>query len=236
MTRLLVSVRDVAEAELAACAGAHLVDVKEPRRGSLGPADPATIQAVCSQIASRVPVSAALGELLGLSMPDTLARSRPVRYVKLGLAHCRDAPDWRERWTNVLQRLPATAVPIAVVYADWRQAGAPGPWRVLEAATRLGCGGVLVDTFNKSGGNLLDHVGCNELSALVTACRNRKMLAVLAGSLSRQTIRSVLPLGADYVAVRGAACDGDRRGRINATRVRQLVGQINGVAPGRMEI
>ncbi len=41
MTRLLVSVRSAAEAEIALSAGADLIDVKEPSRGSLGAADPA---------------------------------------------------------------------------------------------------------------------------------------------------------------------------------------------------
>ena len=41
MSRLLVSVRSAAEAEVALGAGADLIDVKEPSRGSLGAADPA---------------------------------------------------------------------------------------------------------------------------------------------------------------------------------------------------
>src|SRR5207244_7336185 len=40
MTGLLVSVRSAAEAETALAGGADVVDVKEPRRGALGPADP----------------------------------------------------------------------------------------------------------------------------------------------------------------------------------------------------
>ena len=46
MTRLLVSVRSVEEAEAALAGGADLIDVKEPTRGSLGRADDAVIAAI----------------------------------------------------------------------------------------------------------------------------------------------------------------------------------------------
>ena len=65
MTGLLVSVRSAAEARIALEAGADLIDVKEPRRGALGAADPAVWKDVCRAVAGRVPVSVALGELVG---------------------------------------------------------------------------------------------------------------------------------------------------------------------------
>jgi uncharacterized protein (UPF0264 family) len=64
MTRLLVSVRDAAEARAVLDAGAHLIDVKEPRRGSLGAADGRQVADVLNTVAGRVPVSAAMGELI----------------------------------------------------------------------------------------------------------------------------------------------------------------------------
>ena len=44
MTRLLVSVRNGQEAEAALAGGAHVIDVKEPARGSLGRADETTLR------------------------------------------------------------------------------------------------------------------------------------------------------------------------------------------------
>ena len=46
MTRLLVSVRNALEAEVALAGGAHVIDVKEPSHGSLGRADEATLAEV----------------------------------------------------------------------------------------------------------------------------------------------------------------------------------------------
>ena len=46
MAELLVSVRSLGEAQAALVAGAAVIDVKEPLRGSLGRADDATISAL----------------------------------------------------------------------------------------------------------------------------------------------------------------------------------------------
>ena len=227
MTRLLVSVRDRDEASIALDAGAHLIDVKEPRRGPLGPADVATIQSVCSLVADRVPVSAALGELLGQPRSEMTARARCVSYAKLGMAACADVADWEQIWAAVLAGFPAATTPVAVIYADWRQAGAPHPSQILGSALKLGCGGVLVDTFDKRAKGLLDHMPRNELASLIDACHARGVFVALAGSLSRLSIPQVLPLAADFLAVRGAACAAGRLSRVDGRRIRDLLCLLN---------
>ena len=62
---LLVSVRDAAEAAAALEGGAAIIDVKEPRHGPLGAADPEAIAAVAQVVGSRRPWTMACGELGG---------------------------------------------------------------------------------------------------------------------------------------------------------------------------
>jgi uncharacterized protein (UPF0264 family) len=45
----------------------------------------------------------------------------------------------------------------------------------------------------------------------------------MAGSLTAASIAQILPLGPDYVAVRGAACRGSRDGSLDGELVRELV-------------
>jgi uncharacterized protein (UPF0264 family) len=116
---------------------------------------------------------------------------------------------------------------VAVVYADWSKARAPRPDCVLEEARRLDCRAVLIDTFEKSAGNLLNHWPIEDLSIFVAEIRRRAMLAVLAGSLDRDAIGRVLPLAPDYIAVRGAACQGRREGSLDYQRVCSLVRQVS---------
>jgi uncharacterized protein (UPF0264 family) len=54
--RLLVSVRDAAEAVEALAGGADWIDLKEPQRGPLGAVDAVTARDVVHVVAGRVPV------------------------------------------------------------------------------------------------------------------------------------------------------------------------------------
>ncbi len=226
MTKLLVSVRDAAEAEIACRGGADLIDIKEPSRGSLGAADERVIEEIVSQLygqrlAGQVPLSVALGELLSASpLPSSLGGQ--IQYAKFGLAGCAQEPNWVQRWQLAIDRLPPGVTPVAVAYADWQQACAPDPWQVLDEAKTRKCGALLLDTHCKSAGSLLEYASLADLRNLIAAAQSRGLLCVVAGSLGLDEIARVLPMSPDYVAVRGAACAGDRTGRLDATRVGRL--------------
>ena len=90
---LTVEVRGFELSVLDALAGgADLIDIKEPTRGPMGWADPATIAAIVEHVDGRRPVSAALGELTD----DAMLPAEPeVEMAKIGLAN---APsDWPDR-------------------------------------------------------------------------------------------------------------------------------------------
>jgi uncharacterized protein (UPF0264 family) len=222
MTGLLVSVRSAAEAQDALAGGADLIDVKEPRRGSLGAADPAVWNEVCRSVAGRVPTSAALGELPSVGDRAALSQLVHYKFAKIGLAGCQATTDWPPRWAAALGRLPREVRPVAVAYADWRSAEAPAPRDVLEEAARIDCPFLLLDTFDKSAGPLLAHLSLAALEELACQAGRRGIGLVLAGSLDAAAIEKLLPLAPAYIAVRGAACDGDRTQAICAARVKRL--------------
>jgi uncharacterized protein (UPF0264 family) len=222
MTKLLVSVRDAAEAVVAAGAGADLIDVKEPSRGPLGAADVSTIEDVLQAVAGRRPVSAAFGEL-----PDwrDVAPKIPhgLSYAKFGLAGCAQLADWATLWRRQLAALPADVERVAVAYADWQVARAPDPYSVVAHATEIGCGAVLLDTFDKRGRSLVEILSRPELQRFLAYVRARRLLMVVGGGLSATTLQKILPFAPDYVAVRGAVCSGGRAGALDPEKVRALV-------------
>ena len=221
MTRLLVSVRNADEACRALAGGADLIDVKEPSRGSLGAASPEALGKVLEAIAGRVPVSAALGELLDVQ-PSELAHVSPqLAFAKLGMAGCARQAEWPRVWAAALARLPASVGRVAVVYADWRTAAAPSPEATLELAKSLDCAAVLVDTFDKSRGSLCELWSDAELRFVATV-REAGLLAVVAGSLTIGDLARVRAIGADFVAVRGAVCRDSREGRLEARLVERF--------------
>jgi uncharacterized protein (UPF0264 family) len=136
--------------------------------------------------------------------------------------------DWRLQWQRALERLPDHLNRVAVVYADAEPAQSPGSDEVLTAARALSCRAALVDTFVKQGRGLLAWWRLDEVAAFVDAAHERGMLAVVAGSLTAGDIARLLPLRPDYVAVRGAACGGDRAAALSAARLLELVRIVHG--------
>lgn len=225
VTKLLVSVRDAAEARTALASGVDLIDVKEPRKGSLGAATADVVVEIATIVADRAPLSVACGELLETrDVADIFSSDlhHQIDYAKLGLAGCEALDDWPDRWRRALANWPPFVSPVAVVYADWRTCDAPSPDHVLHQASQSGCRALLVDTHDKSAGNLLTHMTLDELESLARQARNHRLLYVLAGSLDETAINRVTPLNPDYIAVRGAVCRGGREGSVDGDKIRKI--------------
>lgn len=224
MTRLLISVCSLAEALDAFEAGADIIDLKEPSAGSLGRVPQAVAEEVAARLGKRILLSMALGELrefthaLGGVCGDELPEA--VAFAKLGLAGCASDPEWSSHWAAAVRRLPASCAPVAVVYADWQAAKAPPPADVLHWAAKLGCRALLIDTCNKNWGNVFDHLSMPQVAKLLADARSRRLLTVLAGSLTLDSARDAMSCGSDYLAVRGAVCGGSRQARLMPDMVR----------------
>jgi uncharacterized protein (UPF0264 family) len=221
VTRLLVSVRDVAEADAALVGGADLIDLKEPSLGSLAAVSSTVAAAVAERIGSRCPLSMALGELCDSPDARPIVPSR-VTFAKLGLTGAASLTDWRGGWRREFSTLPDKVGRVAVIYADWQSCDAPAPDDVLELADEERCAAVLLDTFGKTAGDVFSYFADGELRQLAARVHAIGAQFVLAGSLRMETIGRAAEISPDYVAVRGAACQGPRTGAIDAARVRQL--------------
>ena len=203
--------RNAEEARIALENGASLIDVKEPSRGALGRADDAEIEAVLEVVGGRLPVSAALGEMADEAILPACAER--LAFVKRGLAGMAGAP-WVERMCG------HRAVPCA--YADWKRANAPRVEKVIDAACRRQGAALLIDTWEKDGTTLLDWISRESLARIAAQCREAGLRLALAGSLSGEALAAACAAGPDWVAVRGAVCEGGRGGTVRAARVRAV--------------
>lgn len=213
---LLVSVRNVDEAEAALAGGADLIDVKEPANGPLGRADDAVIEGVIRAVGDRASISAAGGELeLSVGVPPGLA------FIKFGLAgwHGRD---WASAWRSLRRQLPPGCQPVAVAYADWQNCNAPPLEEIAKFAIAERFGAFLTDTFEKNGATLLDVLPMETIAALTWRCQSAGVPVALAGSLGISEIKRLHGVAPDWFAVRGAACREGRNSSICAERVRHL--------------
>jgi uncharacterized protein (UPF0264 family) len=235
MAGLLVSVRDASEVAAALEGGASLIDVKEPALGALGRADDDVREAILDAVGGRVPVSAALGELLEVqddghgvplfvwAAPERIDRSR-LAYVKYGLNHTQ-ASDWRSALAGRRGAVETETCRLVVTaYADWEMANSPPPAEVIQFAIQQRAAALLIDTWEKTEGRtLLDCLSVGEVADLSWRAWTAGVRVALAGSLGVEQIRALRVAAPDWFAVRGAACERGARGaRIDAKRVRQL--------------
>lgn len=235
MTQLLVSVRDVREAQAALVGGADVIDIKEPSRGPLGAASPAVWRRVRA-LSPTALVSAALGELKSLDLHNIAQDVQGLDYVKVGLAGCARHSSWCQQWQALRDALPRGTQLVAVVYADAHAADAPSCEMVLEMAAVLGLRMLLFDTYDKHGGDVFAAQSMHMLRVYMAMAHGFGMRVALAGSLRISTLPRAIALRPDIVAVRGAACAGQARdGRVVRSQVALLRKELRrlGTSPNR---
>ncbi len=230
--RLLVSVRSAGEAAEALLGGAAILDVKEPSMGSLGRAPPGVARSVAVMARSAlrpVLVTAALGELEEAGHPEewTLPDGG-IALFKLGLSGCGTRSDWRKRLGEWADRIAASAPGlVAVAYADRELARSPEPRSVLRFAVERRLPFFLIDTFSKGAGSLRSYLEDDEIAALIVEAHAGGVGIALAGSLRLEHVVHYAALGADVIAVRGAACrEGRRELGVERGRVEGLVSAL----------
>lgn len=249
---LLASVGDAEEARTAILGGADILDAKNPAEGSLGACVPAMLRAIVAarddlaggpaawRVVSSdapaprrwIPVSAALGDAPDLPGTLALAATGAVACgaddLKVGLRGVggeAEALRLARAIVGAAREAAPGRRPARVILAAYAEADAIGslPPRLLpRLAERAGADGCLLDTARKDGRTLLDHLGAADLARILDECRSRGLLCGLAGSLGAAEAALLREIGPDLVGARGALCDGGRRGRLDAARVRDF--------------
>jgi uncharacterized protein (UPF0264 family) len=228
---LLVSVRSADEVAAALDGGADIIDVKEPAKGPLAPAEAEVVAAVIDAVDGKVPVSAALGEW----SPNAITEAHwhlelPLQYVKWGLAGYAHTPGWGEDLLDTRRELPINTEMVMVAYADWERAKSVPPAEVAKFAKRFRFKAFLLDTYGKDGKTLLDFMPAKEVAALVDGLKRVYTTVAVGGSLRPEQLKQLKGVAPDYFAVRTSACAaGKRDGVIDATRVKKWKELLAGV-------
>jgi uncharacterized protein (UPF0264 family) len=225
--KLLVSVRSVDEALLAAAGGADFIDLKEPGRGALGDLPLPTIRSIVDALRSRsgrLKISATIGDLpmheagrIGAAV-DAVGRCG-VDYVKVGIER---APQARA----VLDALAASGWPVVPVFIADRGLDAAD----VGHACALGFPGLMVDTADKRAGSLFDALPMDALRRFVDTARAAGMMVGLAGALRAEHRPWLAALGPDFAGFRTAVCAGDRSGALDPQRLQALARAMHGAA------
>ena len=222
--RMLVSVRDVPEALLAAHGGADFIDLKEPREGALGGLATATIAAIVQALRDRgctLAISATIGDLPMRDLDAILERVDAVAhcgvdYVKVGIERdpCASA---------VLDALAASGHAVVPVFIADKGLDA----EAVEHACALKFPGLMVDTADKLAGSLFDVLSDASLRRFVAMVRASGALVGLAGALRQPQLGALRALNPDFAGFRSAVCAGDRSGALDLQRLRTLASALH---------
>jgi (5-formylfuran-3-yl)methyl phosphate synthase len=228
---LLISPVSTQEAREAIAGGADIIDVKNPREGSLGANFPWVIKSIREITPKTVQVSATLGDVP--YKPGTVALAAVgavvsgANYIKVGLYGTKNYQEAMEVMENVVKAVSEfdhDAVVVASGYADAHRVGAVNPMEVPKIAADSGADLAMVDTAVKDGKTLFDFMDENAIAKFTGEIHSYGLKSALAGSIKEEQLPILVNLGCDVVGVRGAACVGGNRdtGSITRDRVARL--------------
>lgn len=243
--RLLVSVRNLGEARLAARAGVDFIDLKDPAAGALGALPPARIAEIVAALrapqAGRPPaLSATTGDLPSDALDAILAQvsavaATGVDYVKVGI----DGAPASRRLLGALAACDAPVVP--VLLADHGIDAS----LVHEALALESFAALMLDTADKGAGSLLERLPEAALAAFITTVRQARggsvganvfsgasprsratvrapLMSGLAGALRLADLPALRRLQPDFAGFRSAVCGTGRAGPLDPARLAAL--------------
>lgn len=232
---LLVSAINLDEAKEALKGGADILDVKNPKEGSLGANFSWVIKEISDYVNNDVVISTTIGDVPYKPGTVSLAALGSAvsgsNYVKVGLYGPENYNQAVEVMDAVVKTIHDYNDKITVVscgYADAYRIGSVEPIDIPQVAYDSGCDLAMLDTYLKDGHRLTDHMSTDELKSFVDKSHEYNLKVALAGSVNQNDIPLLKEINCDIMGVRGCVCTGGDRnnGTIDNLLVRQLKDNI----------
>ena len=232
---LLVSVINLEEAKEARLGGADILDVKNPKEGSLGANFPWIIKQISDYANGEIVVSTTIGDVPYKPGTVSLAALGSAvsgsDYVKVGLYGTKNYDQALEVMNAVVRTIreyDENIVVVACGYADAYKTGSILPKDIPLVAKNSDCDVAMLDTYIKDGHRLTDHMDVDELKDFVQTAHDYGLKVALAGSVNKNDVDMLKSIGCDIMGVRGCVCSGGDRntGTINHKLVQELKDNI----------
>ena len=233
--QLLVSAINIEEAKEALKGGADILDVKNPKEGSLGASFPWIIKQISDYANNKTVVSTTIGDVPYKPGTVSLAALGSAvsgsNYVKVGLYGTRNYQEALEVMNAVVKTVKEyddTITVVACGYADAKQIGSVLPEDIPKVAVNSNSDVAMLDTYQKDGRRLTDFLNKEELSQFTKQTHDYGLEVALAGSVNKNDIQLLEEIDCDIMGVRGCVCTGGDRnqGTINHKLVQDLKDNI----------
>ncbi len=230
--KLLVSPINVEEAKICKLGGADIIDVKNPKEGSLGANFPWMISAV-KKAAGSVPVSATIGDFNykpgTASLAALGAAVAGAEYIKVGLYDIQTGEQAIDMLSGIVRSVKdfdKTKKVVAAGYSDYRRINSISPFKLPSVGEEAGVDIVMMDTGIKDGRSTFEFLTEQELTEFVSSAQDRGLQTAIAGTIKFEDIASLKRISPDIIGVRGCVCGGDRNSTIKEELVKRLKSEI----------
>lgn len=213
-----------------------MIDITNPLEGSLGASDAITISKVVNRVKGinpKISVSATIGDLTDFPKTTSLTAIGTlccgVDIVKIGVGTIKDKQRLIETLkviSDTINYTKSTAEFMVVGYVDYKVSKSIDFRELPKIANKAAVSSLMLDTYNKSGHSnektLLDLITEKELAKYVQAVKKEGITCALAGSLTCEDIKKLIPLKPDIVAVRKEACSKGRMSELQMHKVAKI--------------
>ncbi len=236
--KLLVSPKDLEEAKAVIRGNADIVDVKNPKEGSLGANFPWVIKSVKELVEKEggngMQMSAAIGDFDykpgTASLAALGAASVGADYIKIGLLKIKtreEAIDLLSGVVRAVKGFDPTKKVVSAFYSDYKRINSISPFEITEIGKAVDIDVAMVDTGIKDGKSTFEFLDEDELKTFISESKALGLETALAGSLTFDDIPALKAIGPDILGVRGMVCGGDRNSRVREELVTELRRKIS---------
>ncbi len=230
--KLLVSPINVEEAKIARLGGADIIDVKNPKEGSLGANFPWMIEAV-KKVAGSVPVSATIGDFNykpgTASLAALGAAVAGAEYIKVGLYDIQSKEHAMHMLLNIVRAVKGfdkNKKVVASCYSDYTRINSISPLELPRIGAEAGADVVMIDTGIKDGRSTFEFLTEEELLQFVSSAKSYGLKTAIAGTIKFEDIPALKRISPDIIGVRGCVCGGDRNSTIKRELVERMKAEI----------
>ncbi|NQE46756.1 (5-formylfuran-3-yl)methyl phosphate synthase [ANME-1 cluster archaeon GoMg2] len=230
--KVLVSPKDIEEAKAVISGNADIVDVKNPKEGSLGANFPWVIKSIKQLVEEKgngMKMSAAIGDFDykpgTASLAALGAAASGAEYIKIGLHKIKTREEAIDLLTGVVKAVKdfdPTKKVVSAFYADYKRINSISPFEIVEIGKEVDIDVAMVDTGIKDGRTTLEFMSEDELKSFVSESKSLGLVTALAGALKFEDIPVIKAINPDILGVRGMVCGGNRDDSVQVELVTNL--------------
>jgi len=235
---VLVSPKDIEEAKAVISGNADIVDVKNPKEGSLGANFPWVIKSINELVEKErgngMKMSVAIGDFDykpgTASLAALGAAFAGAEYIKVGLLKIKtkeEAVDLLSGVVKAVKDFDPTKKVVSAFYSDYKRINSISPFEITAIGEEVDIDVAMVDTGIKDGKTTLEFLSEEELKTFVSESKALGFETALAGSLKFDDIPAIKRIKPDIIGVRGMVCGGNRENQVKEELVRDLKGMVD---------